>query len=301
MLAELSDRFPLHGGWRTLAVIAGLFIGAWLVSRGSGRVAEVVARWWERRHLKDGQMPGDTAALRGLKLRDTAVSLIRTSVRYLAFGVALALSVAQLTGFSRGTAIAGASLVVLLIGFAGQRFLTDLIAGFLMFFEGWFSVGDTITVEPWALSGVVEEMSLRSTTLRSVTGETIRVNNSSVYAARVLPKGVREVEIEIFVTDADDGRRLVEEVARIVPAGPTRFVRRPWVEEVEQLDAELVRVLVRATVAHGREWLVENFTPDLLKERAPEGLLVHGPVVMFVDERATRRFARSLAGSHRTR
>jgi len=230
-----------------------------------------------------------------IKRRETLTSLVRTSVRYVAYAAALVVSLVQLSGWNRGTAIAGASVLVILIGFAGQRFLTDLIAGLLMFFEDWFAVGDTITVEPWALSGVVEEVSLRSTTLRAVTGETIRINNSQIYGARILPKGVREVEVELFVTDADEGRRLVEEVARIVPAGPTRFVRRPAVDEIEHLDDQLVRVLIGATVAHGREWLVQDFLPDLLKERAPEGLIAHGPVVMYVDERATRRFARSVA------
>jgi small-conductance mechanosensitive channel len=297
MIGALQNSVPLSGNWRTAALIVGSFVLAWVLAKASGRVAEIVTRWWERRQGESGPSPDDTAALRGLKRRDTAVSLIRTTVRYVAFGLALAFSFLQISGFSRVTALAGASLLVVLIGFAGQRFLTDIIAGLLMFFEGWFSVGDTITVEPWSLSGVVEEMSLRSTTLRAVTGEMIRVNNSAIYAARVLPRGVREVEIEIMATDADDCRRVVEEVARIVPAGPTRFVRRPEVIEVEQLDDELVRVLVHASVAHGREWLVEGFLPDLLKERAAEGLIAHGPIVMFVDERATRRFARSLPGS----
>src|ERR687888_445430 len=130
------------------------------------------------------------------------------------------LSLAQLSGYSRVTALAGASLIVVLVGFAGQRFLTDILAGLLMFFEGWFAVGDTVTIEPWSLSGVVEELSLRSTTLRAVTGETIRVNNSAVYAARVLPKGVRDAEVELMVTDEARCRRVVEEVAQIVPAGP---------------------------------------------------------------------------------
>jgi small-conductance mechanosensitive channel len=297
MIGALQNSVPLSGNWRTAALIVGSFVLAWVLAKASGRVAEIVTRWWERRQGESGPSPDDTAALRGLKRRDTAVSLIRTTVRYVAFGLALAFSFLQISGFSRVTALAGASLLVVLIGFAGQRFLTDIIAGLLMFFEGWFSVGDTITVEPWSLSGVVEEMSLRSTTLRAVTGEMIRVNNSAIYAARVLPRGVREVEIEMMATDADDCRRVVEEVARIVPAGPTRFVRRPEVIEVEQLDDELVRVLVHASVAHGREWLVEGFLPDLLKERAAEGLIAHGPIVMFVDERATRRFARSLPGS----
>jgi hypothetical protein len=283
--------------WQTVIVIVAAFAVAWLVSRASGIVANWAARWYDRRQLGGMSGPADSAVLLRVKRRETLTSLIRTSVRYAAYGIALAITFVQLSGWSRATAIAGASVLVILIGFAGQRFLTDLIAGALMFFEDWFSVGDTITIEPWALSGVVEEVSLRSTTLRAVTGETIRINNSQIYGARILPKGVREVEIELFVTDEGEGRRLVEEVARIVPAGPTRFVRRPAVGEVERLDANLVRVLVSATVAHGREWLVQDFLPDLLRERAPDGLLVHGPVVMYVDERATRRFARSVAAS----
>jgi len=296
----LVTEVALSSNWRTVTIIVAAFVAAWLVSRASGILAEWVARWYDRRQLAGEAGPADSAILLRIKRRETLTSLVRTSVRYAAYGVAVAISFVQLSGWSKATAIAGVSVVVVLIGFAGQRFLADLIAGFLMFFEDWFSVGDTITIEPWALSGVVEEVSLRSTTLRAVTGETIRINNSQIYGARILPKGVREVEIEVFVTDAEEGRRLVEEVARIVPAGPTRFVRRPAVDEVEQLDDNLVRVLIDATVAHGREWLVEGFLPDLIKERAPEGLVVHGPVVMFVDERATRRFARSVAVTRQT-
>src|SRR5919198_5848922 len=193
---------------------------------------------------------------------------------------AAVLSLAQLSGYSRVTALAGASLIVVLVGFAGQRFLTDILAGLLMFFEGWFAVGDTVTIEPWSLSGVVEEVSLRSTTLRAVTGETIRVNNSAVYAARVLPKGVRDAEVELMVTDEARCRRVVEEVAAIVPAGPTRFVRRPWVAETETLDEGLVRVLILASVAHGREWLRGKFPPHPSQTRAPGGLIPPGPVVL---------------------
>ena len=127
----------------------------------------------------------------------------------------------------------------------------------------------------------------------------LRVGTFQSVGARILPSGAREVEIELFVTDGDEARRLVEDVAQIVPAGPTRFVRRPVVVELEALDVQLTRMLISATVAHGREWLVNDFLPDILKERAPEGLIAHGPVVMFVDDRATRRFARSMPASSR--
>jgi hypothetical protein len=43
----------------------------------------------------------------------------------------------------------------------------------------------------------------------------------------------------------------------------------------------------------GREWLAEDFLPSLVRERAGPGLLVHGPVVTFVDEQARQAFARA--------
>jgi len=173
------------------------------------------------------------------------------------------------------------------------------MAGTFMFFEGWFEVGDTITVEPLDLTGVVEEVSLRSTKLRAVTGETLRVHNSQILATRALPRGVRDVEVELFVNDEAAGRELVDDVAAIVPVGPTRFVSRPRVDDSERLDDDLIRLSAVCAVAYGRDWLANDFLPQLLRERAPDGLIVHGPVVMFVDESATRRYARSQRGTVR--
>ncbi|HEY6069328.1 MAG TPA: hypothetical protein VIU81_11610 [Gaiellaceae bacterium] len=42
---------------------------------------------------------------------------------------------------------------------------------------------------------------------------------------------------------------------------------------------------------------MDGFYTDLLKERAGAGLIVHGPVVLTVDEGATRSFARASAAS----
>ena len=157
---------------------------------------------------------------------------------------------------------------MLLIAFSGQRFLTDILAGCFMFFEGWFAVGDNITIEPWSLEGIVEEVGLRSTRLRTVTGEVIRVNNSAIYATRVVPP--ERVRWHWRCTSPTrTGAGLIDDVASIVPKGATQFVIAPWVEETEKLADGLVRMRVRASVAYGREWLADRFMPDLMKERAP--------------------------------
>jgi small-conductance mechanosensitive channel len=177
----------------------------------------------------------------------------------------------------------------------------DLLAGLMMFVERWFSVGDTVVVHAgFELQGVVEDVSLRRTRLRALNGEVIQVHNSQITAVRVLPRGVKELAIELFVTKRDAGEKLVEDVAEILPEGPTTFVRRPEIDRVDELAHNLTRIRVRATVAPGREWLAEGFFTDLLRQRAAEGLIVHGPVVLAVDERATWSYARASAAT-RTR
>ena len=293
----LNDRTPLFPPWGRVVVIVALFVSAWLVSRLSARVAGKVLTWRDRRHAESTlDLGGKIAAI---KRRDTSVAIVRTTIAYAAFATASVLSVAQLAGgIDRLAAIAGGLFAVLVGVFVAQRVLVDVIAGLAMFVERWYSVGDTVVVvAAHELQGVVEDVSLRRTRLRSLNGEVINVHNSEIDAVRVLPAGVNELALELFVSDREAGEELVDSVARVVPEGPTTFVRRPRIETVEELSDTLVRINVRAAIAPGREWLAESFFPALLKERAPDGLIVHGPVSLAVDERATRSFARASAAT----
>jgi small conductance mechanosensitive channel len=283
--------------WRMIAFIAAAFVLAWLVSRGSKRLAEWLVNRYERKYVDPAG--ATTGVIVALKRHETIVSLVQTSVRYVAYVIATLFAIAQLAGVRGSSAIAGASLLVLLLGFALQRFLIDILSGLFMQFEGWFAIGDSVVIEPSGLAGIVEETSLRSTKLRSLGGDAIYVNNSQVQAVRVLPRGVREVTIELVVRDENEGRRLFENAARVMPVGPTQFVRVPWIESVERLDDDVVLMRARAAVAPGREWLAQGFLSSVLRERAAEGLIVHGPVVMEVDELARRRFARATTGADR--
>jgi moderate conductance mechanosensitive channel len=198
-------------------------------------------------------------------------------------------------GVDRLTAVAGASFLLILAGFSIQRVLTDIIAGFAMFAERWYAVGDTIAVPALEFQGVVEDVSFRRTKLRTLDGEMIHIHNSQIPAVRVLPSGVKELTVELFASEREHAEQLVLSVAALLPEGPTTLVRRPWIEHVEELSDSLVRIAMRATIVPGREWLIESFFSDLLKERARDGLIVHGPVVLAIDERAVRSFARASA------
>ena len=279
-----------------LAIVAGVFLAAWLLSRASAALARAILGWHDRRAL--GRNPDETGRLVNLKRRETLVALIRTGITFAGFATAAVLAIAQLVGgIDRLTAIAGASFFLIVAGFSIQRLLTDVIAGFAMFAESWFSVGDTIAIPALDLQGVVEDVSLRRTKLRTLDGETIHIHNSQISAVRVLPRGVKELAIELFVSDRERAEDLVHSVAAMLPEGSTALVRRPWINGVDRVSDSLDRITVRATIAPGREWLVESFFVDLLRERAEAGLIVHGPVVLAVDERAARTFARASAAA----
>jgi small-conductance mechanosensitive channel len=296
----LTSNTSLPSFWGRVIVIAALFATALLISRLSAFVARHVLAWHDRRN-SDADLEA-TGKIADLKRRETLLSVIRTAIAYAAFAAAIVLSVAQVTGgVDKLTAIAGASFFLIVTGFATQRLLIDILAGFTMFVERWYSVGDTVVlVAAVELQGVVEDVSIRRTKLRALNGEVIQVHNGQITAARVLPRGVKELAIEIFVSKRETGERLVEEVARILPEGPTTFIRRPWISHVEELSPVLARIRLHTTVTPGREWLAENFFTDLLKQRAPDGLIVHGPVALAVDERATRSYARASATTRRS-
>jgi moderate conductance mechanosensitive channel len=280
-------------------IVIGLFAAAGLLAKASGVVARAVLTWHDRRndHPEPGQIQIAT-----IKRRETLVALVQDVIAIAGFVTAGVLAFAQLIGgVDRLTAIAGASFMLVLIGFALQRVLTDIIAGFAMFAERWYSVGDTIFIPGHELQGIVEDVSLRRTRLQTLDGEVIHIHNSQIPAVRVLPQGVKELAVELFVTDGARAESIIGSVVSALPQSSTTFVRRPWMEEIEEIGDSLVRIRMRASVVPGREWLVDGFFADLLRARSGEALIAHGPVALVVDEGAQSSFARASAISRRTR
>src|SRR5213080_360342 len=235
-------------------IIVLLLAAAWAVSRLSALVARRVLAWQDRRHHSPS---GDLRAkIVELKRRETTVAVIRTGIAYIAFATALVLTAAQLTGgFGKLTAVAGASFVLILVGFSAQRMLMDIIAGFNMFVEHWYSVGDTIAIPMLEVQGIVEDLSLRRTKLRSLDGEVVNIHNSQIAAVRVLPGGVKELDVELVASDRHAAERLVFDVGTLLPEGPTTFVQRPEIHQIDELTPGLVRLRLRTAVVPGREWL----------------------------------------------
>ncbi|MDP9485113.1 MAG: mechanosensitive ion channel family protein, partial [Actinomycetota bacterium] len=178
-----------------LASVAVVLLGLVLyrvLTRGVPRVL----RWRRRR---EGFL--DAEAVARIKRQDTAITLTRNALRYVIFSI-VALVVLSIFIENPLPGVAGATILAAVIGFGAQSFLRDVIAGFSIVFEGQYSVGDFIQVKPQEVSGIVEELGLRMTKIRSLSGEVSYIPNGAVQGVINYVSGQQRFNVEVQLSDS---------------------------------------------------------------------------------------------------
>ncbi|HKX72705.1 MAG TPA: mechanosensitive ion channel domain-containing protein [Candidatus Saccharimonadales bacterium] len=197
-------------------------------------------------------------------------------------------------------AVVGAGTIfVVLAGATLVPLLRDITTGFIMIAERWFNVGDHIVVEPFAkLGGVVEKVTLRSTRLRSVNGEIIWLHNQYMQGVRVTTAASHTLAVEIFVNDKARGKKIIEDAAKVIPSNPITIPQALAISETMQIDKNLWRITAICEVTPYREWLIERFGVDVIKKNdelsGAKPCIVHGPLVIYADTTAEKRFRRAV-------
>lgn len=111
------------------------------------------------------------------KRAKTLTSLSKSIIKYVVYFIAL-IMVLKEAGFNPMPILAGAGVIGLAVGFGAQTLIRDIISGFFILIEDQFSVDDKITVGN--VTGVVEEMTLRCTKVREVSGGLLIIPNGSI-------------------------------------------------------------------------------------------------------------------------
>jgi small conductance mechanosensitive channel len=137
-----------------------------------------------------------SAALSHTGLHDKLVSLLINGIyKYTlaAFGMVMALS--QL-GVNVGAAIAGLGVAGIAIGLAAQDTLANTIAGFTIFWDKPFVVGDWVTVS--GQYGEVQDITLRSTRIRTPRNSFVVIPNKRIID-EVLENDSKHGEVRVEV------------------------------------------------------------------------------------------------------
>jgi hypothetical protein len=189
----------------------------------------------------------------------------------------------------------GAILTIILSG-ALINTLRDVASGSVMMAEQWFGVGDHIKVEPFPeAQGIVERVTLRSTRIRKFTGEVMWINNKDIAGVSIAPKGVRTIAIELFAKDEEKANQLIEQTNMRLPQGGLGVVSPLTIMTISKIGSSIWHITALSEVAPGREWLLDKFAIDILKELdEKQKTLAHEPITRYADNEAERRFARTI-------
>jgi len=107
----------------------------------------------------------------------TVGKLLNNTVSYCIYFVAFLLILGEFN-ISLAPLLAGAGIVGLAIGFGAQSLVRDVISGLFIILEDPFGVGDEVKIG--AYKGTVEMIGLRTTRLRSWTGEVFIIPNGQI-------------------------------------------------------------------------------------------------------------------------
>ena len=169
--------------------VAGSVVSAALIVLVAIVLHVVVSSWVEYRlNAKVGRIP--TAR------EKTLLNLFKNAFTVALAIFALMLALAQI-GVNIAPLLAGAGVVGLAIGFGAQKLVQDIITGIFIQFENVMNEGDVVEVA--GRSGTVEKLTIRSVTIRDMSGTIHLIPFSSVDQVSNMVRGfsfyVADVEV----------------------------------------------------------------------------------------------------------
>jgi small-conductance mechanosensitive channel len=187
LLAELIDRIKplfllvmaLYLGSlllslpETIANIIGKLVGAAILIQSAFLGSHVIS-FWVKRH-KEEKIELDAAAV-------TTVTAVGFVSRIIVWSIILLIALDNL-GFDVTALVAGLGISGIAVALAVQNILGDLFASFSIVLDRPFVIGDFIIVDDYL--GTVEHIGLKTTRVRSLSGEQLVFSNADLLRSRV--------------------------------------------------------------------------------------------------------------------
>jgi moderate conductance mechanosensitive channel len=255
-----------EGFWGTSLSIIVIIAAAAILHLITARViSRAVKRWIESGRSRENDLvanPEETIELQAMIMsqrreqRARAVGqLLRNTLALVIWGTAGLLALTEL-GVNITPLLASAGVVGVALGFGAQTLVKDYLSGFFMIVEDQYGVGDLVDVGP--VVGTVEEVALRVTRIRDLTGVVWYVRNGEILRVANQSQGWTLAAATIPVSynaDLEVIRRVVVEVGNDMyndPVTQTMMLGRPTFAGVDAVSGEAiyVRIAAKARASH---------------------------------------------------
>ncbi|YCA43671.1 mechanosensitive ion channel family protein [Bacillus sp. JZ8] len=187
--------------------------------------------------------------LRISERREATISrLLQNTLTYFTYFVAIVMILETLSLEVRAL-LAGAGVVGLAIGFGAQNLVRDIITGFFIIFEDQFSVGDYVRIANF--EGTVEEIGIRTTKIKSWTGELHIFPNGNITDVTnfSIHNSMAVVDVNIsYKEDIEKAEKVILELLPQLPARYENMVKEPELLGVQSLGPTEVMIRVACEV-----------------------------------------------------
>ncbi|MDA9404627.1 mechanosensitive ion channel domain-containing protein [Bradyrhizobium sp. CCBAU 45389] len=238
-----------------------------------GIAVSIAAAIWEISNaLLDRQINAlsrDGHYARAARLR-TFQPMLRTALLCL-IATVVGLTALSEIGVNVAPLLAGAGIVGIAIGFGSQKLVQDLITGLFLLLENTVQVGDNVSVS--GLSGVVENVSIRTIRLRAGDGAVHIVPFSAVTTITNASRGAGNASVSVNVAYREDtdraGQILKDIVDEMRREADFRALIRGDLElwGVDKVDGAMVSIVGQIRCTEAGRWPVQREFNRRMKQR----------------------------------
>ena len=191
-----------------------------------------------------------------------------------------------------GLLVAG-GVAGLAIGFASQSIIGNLISGLFLMVERPIKIGNSVNID--GTMGIVEDIRVMSTSLRTFDGLFMRVPNQKVFTSSItnfVANAARRFEYVVGIRYSDDAAKAIKIIKDLIEAQPMALKNPEPMVFVDNLGDNSVNIFVRIW-APTTDWfdLKKKMLWEIKKALEKEGMEIPFPqrTVWFANELSAKQ------------
>ena len=208
------------------------------------------------------------------KRENTLIRIFTISLGILIWLLAL-LMILQEVGIAVGPLLAAAGIAGLAFGFGGQYLIRDLISGLFIIMENQYRIGDVVCFD--GTCGLVEDISMRMTTLRDLDGIVHYVPHGEIKRVSNLSKQFARVNLNIGISYSSNLEQVISVVNKIGkelsedPAWKEHILTAPQFLRIDDFGDSAIVIKILGDTKPLKQWDVTGELRKRLKIAFDQG------------------------------
>ena len=269
LIENIESLIRMLGTWfnEHLINIIAIFIGAWIVRKFGAQLITNVLKHTIRPDLYPTKTDRD-------KRIKTLESLVGAVMRFSVYVIVGVLLMGEINPSYMTALIAGAGLIGVALGFGAQSLIKDFVSGIFIIIENQYRVGDV--VEIGGIVGTVQDVTIRTTILRDISGSVHHVPNGIITTTTNKSMGFSKLN-ELLVVAPDTNIQKLEEVIDKVGKELSnnhrlkkKIIVPPHMGSIQGYAINGISVRISSKTNAGAQWDVRTelfkLLPDALKK-----------------------------------